>query len=166
MKILGIIILITSGLMAGYFFGEKYTEKIAFWDQYINLITLIKNQILCSATHLKSILENSNVNYPIKNYVDLCLKLSENRTFSEAWHEAFETYQINFELSKEEQNFIASFGENLGTSDCKTQSCACTEHSEIAKLYLKKAINEKNTKGKLPIMLGASAGAAVAILLI
>lgn len=166
MKIIGTIFLIFAGLAAGFCFREKYTSKIKFLNQYVSLITLIKNQICYSATPLRVIIQNSNVSYPLKSYVDNYLKFAEKFSPAVSWQKSFEKTRTDFMLSQEEKNLIVIFGRQLGTSDCITQSESCVQHIELIKPYIKIAIEEKNSKGKLPLVLGASAGFAIAILII
>lgn len=166
MKIIGTVFLIFTGLAIGFCFREKYTSKIKFLNQYVSLITFIKNQIYCNATPLRVIIQNSNVSYPLKNYVDSYLKLAEKFSSTVSWQKSFEKAQTDFMLSQEEKNLIVTFGSQLGTSDCITQSESCVQHIEFIKPYIKRAIEEKNSKGNLPLVLGASAGFAIAILII
>ncbi len=166
MKLLGGIILIVTGFLIGYFFYEKYTLKINFFTQYIELVILIKNGIMCYSKPLKDILLGYKPKNPIKKYTEDCILLLNENTFSEAWEKSFEKNQSSVNLSPEEKNLIISFGRQLGTSDSASQANYCQQQIEMVKPYLKKAIRDKNEKGKLPIVLGAGLGIMTAILVI
>jgi stage III sporulation protein AB len=166
MKLIGGIILIITGFLVGYFFYEKYTLKINFFTQYIELITLIKNSILCYGVPLKTILIGYKSKNPLKRYTENCISLLGENTFYEAWKKSFEKNQNSINLSSEEKNLIISFGRQLGTSDSASQARYCDQQIEMVKPYLNKAIRDKNEKGKLPIVLGTGLGIATAILMI
>lgn len=166
MKIIGGILLIVAGFLTGYFFYEKYTLKINFLTQYIELIAFIKNSILCYSSPIKAILLSHKAKNPIKKYTEDCISLLNENTFSQAWEKCFEKNQSSVNLSSEEKNLIISFGGQLGTSDRTSQASYCQQQIEMIKPYLKKAIRDKNEKGKLPIVLGTGLGIATAILII
>lgn len=166
MKIIGGIILIVTGFLIGYFFYEKYTLKINFLMQYIELVTLIKNKILYSSSPIKSILLGYKPKNPIKKYTENCISLLNKNTFSQAWEKSFEKNQNYVNLSAEEKNLIIGFGRGFGTSDSISQSKYCQQQIEMIKPYLKKAIRDKTEKGKLPIILGTGLGIAITILVI
>lgn len=166
MKLLGVIILIVTGFLIGYFFYEKYTLKINFFTQYIELVTLIKNGIMCYSKPLKDILLGYKPKNPIKKYIEDCILLLNENTFSEAWEKSFEKNQNAINLLPEEKNLIISFGRQLGTSDSASQAKYCENQIEMIKPYLKRSVREKTEKGKLPIVLGAGLGIMAAILVI
>ena len=166
MKFIGGIILIITGFLIGYFSYEKYTLKINFLTQYIELITLIKNSILYYSSPLKTILLSYKSKYPLKEYTENCISLSNEFSFSQAWEKSFENNQNSINLSPEEKNLIVSFGRYLGTSDSISQAKYCEQQIEMIKPYLKRAVREKSEKGKLPIVLGTGLGIATAILMI
>ncbi len=166
MKFIGGIILIITGFLIGYFSYEKYTLKINFLTQYIELITLIKNSILYYSSPLKTILLSYKSKYPLKEYTENCISLSNEFSFSQAWEKSFENNQSSINLSPEEKNLIVSFGRHLGTSDSISQAKYCEQQIEMIKPYLKRAVREKSEKGKLPIILGTGLGIATAILMI
>ena len=166
MKFIGGIILIITGFLVGYFFYEKYVLKINFFTQYIELVTFIKNSILCYSNPLKTILLSYKAKNPLKKYTDDCISLLSKNTFAEAWEQSFEGNQNCVNLSAEEKNLITGFGRQLGTSDNISQARYCEQQIEMIKPYLKRAVHEKNEKGRLPIVLGTSMGIMAAILVI
>lgn len=166
MKLIGGTILIITGFLVGYFFYEKYTLKINFFTQYIELITFIKNSILCYSNPLKTILLEYKSKNPLKKYTEDCISLLNKHTFPEAWEKSFEKNQDSLNLSAEERNLIVGFGRQLGTSDGVSQAKYCEQQIEMIKPYLKIAVREKSEKGRLPIVLGAGLGIMVAILMI
>lgn len=167
MKIIGFIILVVTGFVGGYFFYEQYTLQIDFLNQYIELITIIKNTILYSKTPLKKIISNFKFKNPINQNIKTCLINLENNTFAQSWQESFGgNYGIKLNLLPELKNLIADFGQQLGTSDSISQAKICEQHIELIKPYLQQAIQNKNKKGKLPLILGTSLGITIAILLV
>ena len=166
MKIIGGIILIITGFLVGYFFYEKYTLKINFFTQYIELVTLIKNSIMYYGAPLKTIITSYKSKNPLRKYTENCILLLNQNAFSEAWEKSFDKNQNSLNLLTEEKNLIISFGRQLGTSDSISQARYCEQQIEMIKPYLKKAIRDKNEKGKLPLVLGTGLGIATAILMI
>ena len=167
MKLIGFIILVITGFISGYFFYEQYALQIDFLTQYIELITLIKNTILYSEAPLKKILSNFKFKNPINQNIQTCLNYLESNSFAEAWEKAFDNnYNIKLNILPELKNLITDFGRQLGTSDSISQSQICQQHIELIKPYLKYAIQNKNKKGKLPLILGTSLGLTVALLVV
>ena len=165
MKILGFIILVISGFLGGYVFYEQYTTKINFLTQYIELITLIKNSILYSNAPLKKIISNTHFKSPLNHNIKTCISYFKTNSFPEAWKHGF-SKNPNLKFSSELQNLIINFGRQLGTSDSISQAQICEQHIEMIKPYLQQAINNKNQKGKLPLILGTSLGITVALLIV
>ncbi|MBR0423566.1 MAG: hypothetical protein IJJ04_02870, partial [Clostridia bacterium] len=67
-KIIGVILVITSGILSGFVLYSKYNLKVNFLMQYINFITVLRNEIRYSHRPLLEILKNFRCENPLSKY--------------------------------------------------------------------------------------------------
>lgn len=163
-KILGLFAVVISCFLIGISIYEKYYRRTVFLQNYINFIIHIKNEINYTQNPIHKIFENSRSQIYLKNYV---LKLLENLktdSLEHSWEHTFKDVSKTYGISQSEENTIIELGKNLGIGDPDTQINILDHHIEVLKTYLDEATKTRNSKGKLPIILGLGIGLFIAII--
>lgn len=92
--------------------------------------------------------------------------LKSEEGFVKAWQDAAESSANAYGLRKPEKELISKFGKELGTTDVRGQISLCELNQKLVGTVLEVAKEEKEKKSKLYLMLGASAGISIAIILL
>ncbi len=146
--------------------SEKYTKKVNFLRQYMDLIFNLKTDIRYCAKPLGEILKNYSCDEPLNRYLSKCIDYLKEKPFSDSWKDAFSNLTQETGISEEEAQIILNFGAELGNCDVEGQLNYLDHNLNIIKNHLSEAIENRKTKGKLPIILGAGLSLSVALLFI
>ena len=155
-----------SGILGGFAVSEKYTVKVIFLRQFVDLIINLKTEIRYSQKPLYEILKSCSCGEPLRRYINSCVSHLKEKCFEDSWKEAFANLSKETGISKEKADVIINFGNELGSCDTQGQINYLEHNLNIIKTYLNEAIENKKTKGNLPIVLGASLSLSIAILFI
>ncbi len=163
-KILGLFAVVISCSLVGISIYEKYYRRTFFLQNYINFIIHIKNEINYTQNPIRKIFENSRSQTYLKNYVLNLLENLQSKSLEHSWKRTFENISKTHGVSQSEENTIIALGKNLGIGDLDTQINILGNHIEILKNHLDEATKTRNSKGKLPIILGLGIGLFIAII--
>ncbi|MBQ2671866.1 MAG: stage III sporulation protein AB [Clostridia bacterium] len=165
-KIIGIILLIMSGVLSGFIFYSKYNLKVSFLTQYINFITVLRNEIRYSQKPLVEILKNFRCENPLSKYISRCTEyLNKTGSFKKSWDAAFKDCGC-LGISGEEQEIIKNFGSTLGSCDVSGQIHYCDYNLDMIKPYLLSSKEKRKSKGKLSVILCVGISVLISIVLI
>ena len=157
---------IISGILIGFVFYSKYNLKVNFLMQYINFITVLRNEIRYSQRPLSEILKNFNCANPFNKYIVQCAEnLKTNNSFKDSWSRAFEKCK-SLGISQEEYEIINNFGSVLGSCDVSGQIYYCDYNLDMINPYLLKAKEKRKNKGKLSVVLCIGISVLISIMLI
>lgn len=166
LKIFGIILIIISGSAGGYSASIKLSKTVRFIEEFMEFVKIIENEIRYTGCCLSDIIKNYTKDTPFYSYIKICSQFElQGSSFPDAWAKAFSNTQeigITYELSQ----IIYNFGLNLGSSDIDSQIAYCCHNYKLSEPYLQRAIQEKNTKGRLYNILGTCLGIAVSLFFI
>lgn len=146
--------------------SEKYTRKVNFLSQFVDLILNLKTEIRYSGKPLCGIFENYSCGEPLKHYIDCCTNSLKYKSFGDSWKGAFRNLCEETYVSEEEAAAVINFGSELGNCDVEGQINYLEHNLSIIKNYLSDAIENRKTKGKLPIILAAGLSLSAALLFI
>lgn len=167
LKIVGILTLISSGILAGNMAALKLSARVRFIEEYMEFIKTLQNEIRYSGSHLEDILKEQNGNGVFYQALKKCLGyMNCGEAFPVAWKKTFSYTANNLPISKTLSEIIVGFGLRLGTTDVDGQISNCEYSYESAIPYLQKAREEKRTKEKLYQIFGVCIGATIALFLI
>ena len=155
-----------SGALGGLAVHEKQYKKLKFFEQYVDFIVSIKNEIRYSGKNLCDILSNYKCDYPFKNYIDKSIENLSRFSFENSWEKSFKFCSRDLGISNAEKNLIINFGSGLGKNDIQSQIYYCEHNLEAAKPYLEKMRSNYHLRGKLPIIVGIASGMIAALLII
>jgi stage III sporulation protein AB len=165
-KIIGIIALVMSGVSGGFAVSEKYTRRVNFLRQFTDLILSLKTEIRYSGKPLYEILKSYSCEEPLSSYIIKCTSCLKEKSFGESWKGAFADSAEKSGVLGEEAEIIMNFGNELGNCDIEGQINYLDHNLSIIKNYLSEAMENRKSKGKLPIILGAGLSLSVALLFI
>ena len=111
-------------------------------------------------------MKNYSCAKPLNYYIDKCTDYLKEKSFSDSWKEAFANLPSEIGISKEEADTIINFGSELGNCDVEGQINYLDHNLSIVNSYLESAVENKKTKGKLPIILGTGLSLSISLLLI
>lgn len=154
LKIIGIILVILSGVLVGLSLSFRSAMHISFLREYIKFISYVKTEIKYTQRPLLQILENYSCNEFLFNQVNNCVVLSQKYSLDYAWKLTFSNLYFKYGVSLEEENIIKKFFSQLGNSGVDSQINYCDYNISIIKPYLEKLIETKNKDEKLPVVLG------------
>ena len=155
-----------SGALGGLAVYEKQYKKLKFFEQYVDFIVSIKNEIRYSGKNLYDILSNYKCENPFKNYINKSIENLSKFSFENSWEKSFKFCSRDLGISNAEKNLIINFGAGLGKNDIQSQIYYCEHNLEAAKPYLEKMRLNHRLKGKLSIILGVGFGMIAALLII
>ncbi len=163
-KIIGLFAIVISCFLVGISIYEKYYRRTIFLQNYINFIIHIKNEINYTQNPIRKIFENSRSQTYLKNYMLNLLENLQNQTLEQSWRHTFKNISKTHGVSQSEENTVIELGKTLGIGDLETQINILDHHIETLKAYLNEATRIRNSKGKLPIILGLGIGLFIAII--
>lgn len=155
-----------SGVLGGFAVSEKYTKKVIFLRQCVDFIINLKTEIRYSQKPLCEILKNYFCIEPLSKYISICASYLKEECFEDSWKKAFANVSKEIGISKEKADVIINFGNELGSCDTEGQINYLDHNLNIIKDYLNEEIENKKTKGNLPIILGAGLSFSIALLFI
>lgn len=134
--------------------------------QYINFITVLRNEIRYSHRPLLEILKNFRCENPLSKYISMCTEnLNKTDSFKKSWDIAFKDC-VRLGLSNEEWGIIKNFGSALGSCDINGQIYYCDYNLEIISPYLIKAKEKRKNKGRLSVVLCVGISVLISIMII
>ncbi len=165
-KILGLFIVVISCFLVGVSVYEKYYRRTVFLKDYIDLIIYLKNEINYTQNQIYSILAGYQKNTQLNLYISRLLKHLKSNSLEYSWIKTFEGSSEETGISKDEENIIKEFGNELCSKDLEMQINILNYHIQKLTIHLNEAIEIKKSKGKLPIILGLGVGLFIAIIFI
>ncbi|MCR1897988.1 stage III sporulation protein SpoIIIAB [Irregularibacter muris] len=170
-KIIGIIILLTSSSLLGFVISNKYKTRVRELKEIRNHFQMIETEIIYTATPIIEVMDkiSQQAKEPFKDvYKNIALELrkKEGESLGSIWRKAFDDKKNYTRLNKEDLETIIFFGNVLGTSDRENQ----LKNSQLIQSQLSKleeiAEEERQRSEKLYKNLGALLGLALTIILI
>lgn len=150
--------------MGGYSASIKLSQKVRFIEEYMEFIKIIQNEIRYNGNYLSEIINKHRGNGIFYSYLDTCYRcIMESKPFPVAWNLTFNNISSEMSISSELANIINNFGLKLGSTDIDGQISYCQYNYEIVLPYLKSAMEEKKTLGKLYSVLGICIAAGAAL---
>ena len=165
LKTIGLIILILSGTLKGVTVSEKYSKRVRFLRSYIDFLIHLKSQISYSEKTLFEILKNYSCPQILKTRLNKCLQNFDSDSFENLWKNAFLDAYIETGITSEENSMIINFGKEIGKYDVSEQINYISYSLDFFQNHIKDALDNLNSKGKLPIIIGVCLGFAVALIL-
>ena len=153
-KIIGSAILILCGIICGVEKSLKYIKHVEFLKSYFEFLMSLKNQINYSQCSIFDAINNFKNQKFLEKYFEKFKSLSSSKSFETAWELSFENIGKVFDLSREEETFVINFAKNFGKTDIRGQISYIDYNLSTLKLYIKSAVEIKQKKQKLPIVLG------------
>ena len=89
----------------------------------------------------------------------------DSDSFENLWKNAFLDAYIETGITSEENSMIINFGKEIGKYDISEQINYINYSLDFFQNHIKDALNNLNSKGKLPIIIGVCLGFAVALIL-
>lgn len=170
LKIIGIIVLIITGILLGYSLCNDYIERIYCLEAIKKALIILRGEIKHNNSSICEALENIEVgNKNVMNFIRKVIQEYKYKKISlwEAWEKSITDYlKKESGLNKEEITIIKDFGRNLGITDRETQLKnidECVNEMEVSISGLKK---EKKEKCKLYKTLGVLSGLFISIMLL
>ena len=163
----GSILIIAAGTIAGYAQAHKLSMRVLFMEQYLRLLRYLQTEIRYCAGALPQILAGFSKDTPMQQCINDCIKnIEEGNSFSGAWQQAVANISHEYGLAKEDYRLISEFGTGLGTSDIQGQLSHCEMHITFLTQRLEEAQENKKKKSKLYFMLGLFLGIGSTLLFI
>lgn len=144
--------------------SEKYSKRVKFLRSYIDFLIHLKSQISYSGKTLSEILSNYSCPQILETRLKKCLQNSDS--FEDSWKNAFSDVYVETGISIEENSMIINFGREIGKYDISQQMNHIDYSIDFFQNHIKDALNNLNSKGKLPIILGVCLSFAVALILL
>lgn len=164
---IGIILVIISGVSGGQIASYKLIDKVRFIEEYMEFIKNTENEIRYSGILLEEIIFKQKGNSRFSHLAKKCsVYIKQGDSFHTAWEKAFSPVKNELFFSSSFFEILMNFGLKLGTSDVSSQISHCKYNFELAKSYLETAREEKKAKCKLYRILGISTGIALALFLV
>lgn len=169
LKIIGMIVLITSGALMGYSLCDDYIERIQCLEAVKKALIILRGEIKHNNSSICEALENITVsNRLIMSFIKKVVKEYKNMNGSlwEAWKKGVTENLEQSPLKNEEINIIRDFGRNLGITDRETQMKNIDECMKEMDGCITGLKGEKKEKCKLYKMLGVLSGLFISIMLL
>lgn len=160
--------LIASSTALGYATSRRLSLRVRFLQQYLQFVSYINTEIRYTQRVLSEIINSySDTKGEISGFlIQVKENLKSEEGFVKAWQDAAESLADAYGLRKPEKELISKFGKELGTTDVRGQISLCELNQKLVGAVLEVAKEEKEKKSKLYLMLGASAGISIAIILL
>ncbi|MFR8529634.1 stage III sporulation protein AB [Anaeromassilibacillus sp. An250] len=163
LKVLGILLLIAAGTIAGYVQSHRLSQRVAQLEEMLRFLNAAQTEIRYSAASVVEIIQRHGSSLAFLQQCAARYKAGED--FHTAWEEGVRTGAKGTGLTEEDQTLLRDFGSGFGASDVEGQLSHCRLYAELFQDRLERARQEKARKGKLYLMLGSFSGIAVALFL-
>ena len=169
-KVIGSLIIITSGIIAGRLMGYQYTQRTRELQRFLHALHQLETEISYGQTILPLALERlaQFSREPQKKFFQLFQKKIEpgqGLTADLAWLKSIEETSAKFCLKEEDWEVLKQFGQGLGNSDDQNQ----IRHLKVAQKRLEqlefKARAESEKLNRMWNYIGVLTGIALVILL-
>lgn len=169
-KIIGSLIIITSGIIGGRLMGYQYTQRVRELQRFFHTLHMLETEISYGQTILPIAVERlAQVSLePHKNFLQRFqekLELGQGLTTDQAWLKTIEESSTKFCLKVEDWEVLKQFGQGLGNSDDQNQ----VRQLKVAQKRLEQLeFNARTESEKLNRMwnyIGVLTGIALVILL-
>ncbi len=149
------ILLIVLSTIVGYLFSLKYTERRVFFEEFNNVVTRLKNEILFTQKPVIDVLnsllnKNSDVLLVYNTYL---------------YDKSDYTKNIKY-LSFNEKRFIFDFLTSIGIGDATSQGKLVDVTMEQSTCFLRQAVEDEKKYKTLFIKLGILVGISLFVLII
>lgn len=168
LKIIGMIVLITSGALMGYSLCDDYIERIHCLEAVKKALIILRGEIKHNNSSICEALENITVNNRlVMSFIKKVVRDYKNMNGSlwEAWEKSVVENLEPSQLKNEEINIIRDFGRNLGITDRETQMKNIDECMKEMDGCITDLKGEKKEKCKLYKVLGVLSGLFISIIL-
>ena len=156
-----------SSTALGIVTSRKLSLRVRFLQQCLSFINYIETEIRYAHRVLSEIVQDYHNGMEFQAFLSAVCKTLEQKTpFPEAWSNTLKSVSSTYGLLRQDIELICNFGNELGSSDINGQIALCQLHKKLLTATLETALDEKNKKSKLYLMLGSSFGICFAILLL
>lgn len=161
------MILIGATSTLGYLESHKLKRRVDFLRQYLKFLQYIETQVRYSAGVVHDLIRKYSAKGDFGLFLGDCLANIENQmVFQSAWSEAVHSVKESCGLSREDSGLISDFALGFGDSDIAGQVDYCRMNEELMRGHLSVAIDEKEKKSKLYLLLGIFSGITLVLIFI
>lgn len=169
MKMVGLLLIVFTGLGMGLAAAGGLRRRVSNLEQLGRLMGRMADQIRYTAAPVEELLESAErsgefTGLPVLDRA--CAGIREGANIHDAWDRAVRDSGRDAGLTQGDQELLMGFGVGLGTTDVAGQVANCGQYRELLDQRLSEARKESESKGRLYLTLGFSAGMAVALLLL
>lgn len=167
-KLVGLLIIFTSFVLAGYASFYRFFEKVNFLEQYIAFVKYIEVNIQYCENSVYEIVSHFNAqNSLLKKFLcEYVNNIERKETSDAAFSNALNVIAASKILKKDEIVLISNFNSCLGSSDVLNQIKQCKLVEQLLKEKLKTAVSEKEKKSKANLLMYISTGLLVVLVLL
>lgn len=166
-KLIGGIILITSGALGGLYAAKRLELQTDFIRQYIVFLTQAETMISYCSADIGEILSSINSAPLMSEMLSECRsRMKSGKDFTSAWCSSVNSACVRGEISKSDVAMLRSFSEGFGTSGTEEEIGKIRLHKSIAEQRLSELRPEASTKKRLYRVIGTFCGAMAAVILI
>ena len=163
----GALLVVLSSTAWGIVIARKLSLRVRFLQQFLQFLSYIETEILYAHRVLSEIIRSYQNEGELQTFLTfVCSELDNKKSFGKAWRDAVENLPSSYGLLRQDKELICAFGGELGASDIEGQMALCQLNKGLVSAALQEAQEEKLEKSKLYFMLGSSAGACLAIMLL
>lgn len=171
LKMLGIGMVFSASVIAGYSMSREYLQRLRTLEQFYKMLLLLKGEIKYNNSGISEAV--GKVSERLDNRIGdflkcVCRGFEKGKyTLKEIWDKAgSEILERGAGLKKEDIFLIKELGINLGITDRETQINNILNYMEEIDMKIKELNEEKGEKCRLYRTLGVMAGAFMAIVLV
>ncbi len=164
LKIIGAILIVFAGFMAGNSFSKKLHERKNFLKAFIVFLTNLSTQLRYNSSDIFTLINTSNQISELQffDFEDI----EPNQPFSKLWKTKIRALPKSLSLTKTDIEMLIEFGSELGKTDIDGQ----LTHIELYKTVFEKQLSDAESaigqKSKLYKTMGFFAGTATALMII
>ncbi|BFK84368.1 stage III sporulation protein AB [Anaeromassilibacillus sp. Marseille-P3371] len=163
LKVLGILLLIAAGTIAGYVQSHRLSQRVQQLEEMLRFLNAAQTEIRYSAASVAEIVQRHGRSLAFLQ--ECAAHCEEGEDFHTAWKKGVQAGSKGTGLTEADRLLLSDFGDGFGASDVEGQLSHCRLYTELFSDRLENARSEKTRKGKLYLMLGSFSGIAVALFL-
>ncbi len=166
-RIIGVIMVVFSGVYAGLYVARRNTEKMEFIAQYAIFLTQVRAMISYSGMAVREILEQVHSVPLLDGTIQVVIhQLDNGEAFESAWKSAVEQSLERKAFLPDDLPLLTAFGESFGDLGAQEEADKITGYLNSVEIRLKELKKDTIIRNRLYRTIGIFCGVLAAIVML